>query len=60
MEIVQVLIISIILWMNDEVTQIIQWCLWDHSSTVIAGALACLKMHIAVLQQTGQVAEITD
>lgn len=58
MEKVQVL--DIILRKSDVITQFTQWCLWGRSSTVTAGVLARFKMHVAILQQAGQVAEVTN
>lgn len=38
--------------------QFTQWCPRGRSITIAAGVLAGLKMHVAVLQQAGQVAEV--
>lgn len=51
---------NIVLCNTDVITQITIWCLWGCSSTVTDGVLARLKMQIAVVQQAGQVTEITD
>lgn len=53
-------LLNITLGNTDVITQFTVWCLWGHSSAVTAGVLARLKVQVAVLQQAGQVAEITD
>lgn len=49
---------GIIQFKGDVITRFTQWRLWGRSFTVTAGVLARLKMHVAVLQQAGQVAEV--
>lgn len=49
-----------IIWKSNMIIQFILWWVWAHSNTITAGLLTCLKMDVAVLQQAGQIAEITD